>query len=1034
MRFLDAIVDASVRHRWWVLLLTALAILGGLFATRSLVFDAFPDLTNTQVQVLTSSPGMAAEEVELLVTLPLERALGGVADVDEVRSLSRDGVSAITVVFEDGTDPWLARQVVKEQVDVARDELPEDAGTPQLGPPTTGLGEVVQLVLRSDDRDPTALQRVFQRDIAPRLRTVDGVVEVNAWGSGAPQLDIVVDPWRLDARGLSLGDVSSAVERSVGITPGGALEGTSDRAPVRAISNPTDPDELAGIVVRHDDAGTIRLEDVADVREGASLTTGFGTAQGETEALFVVVQLLAGADARSVVADVRAELDVLEPTLPEDVILDVIYDREKLVGHTLETVTESLVAGGLLVILILLLLLGDLRAGLVVASVIPLALLGAFAGLSLLGVSGNLMSLGAVDFGLVVDGTIVVVESIVALDVGRRGAFGDAVAARAKAVSKPVFFGVGLLVLVYLPILGMVGTEGKLFRPMAITVLLALLTALVLTFTYVPALASLVVRPRPHKPTFLLRLASRAYEPVLGALLPRPWLAGALIAALLAVGAGTAFFLGVEFVPRLEEGDIVVQTARLPSIPTREAKREALRVESILARFPEVEAVASRTGAPAVATDPMGLEEADVLVRLKPRGEWVTADSTEGLADAFADAIAAGAPGSAITLTQPIEMRFNELLEGIPSDVGVQVHGHDLDELQAYASEITRVLQGIEGAADVNEPVLEGLSAVDVVIDEAAVARLGADPAEVHALVAGLQRGVPLGAVLRDSFQDPVVMRIHRPDHVALADLPVALPGGGSVTLGDVARIEEVVRPASIRRAGGSRRLTVEANVRGRDVGGFVTEARKAVDALEAPDGTWVTWAGKAEQLRAAAWRTALTVPVVGLLIVLVLVQALGHWRPAALLFLAVPAAVTGGLLALALRGLPLSMSAIVGFIALAGVAVMNGLVLVARTREVHEQVGEARPAAGMAALERLRPVLMTALVAGIGFLPMAINTGVGAEVQRPLATVVIGGLLTATPVTLLLLPALYGGLMGRWRPGVDDGEGVAPETAEAVA
>lgn len=1009
MRFLDALVDASVRHRWWVLLVTVLGILGAAVAAASIRFDAFPDLTNTQVQVLTSSPGMAAEEVELLVTLPLERALGGVADVDEVRSISRDGVSAITVVFHDGTDLWRARQAVKEQVDVATTDLPATAGKPALGPPSTGLGEIVQFTVRSDDRGPSALQRVFERDIAPRLRMVDGVVEVNAWGGGAPQLEILADPWRLAARGITASAVADAVSGHLGITPGGNLEGPSDRVPVRVVANPLTPEALSELVVRHDAEGPIRVADVADVQAGQALTTGIGTANGEGEALFVVVQLLAGADARTVVASVLDELDRVRESLPDDVEVDVVYEREKLVGHTLTTVSESLVAGGLLVIVVLLVLLGDLRAGLVVASVIPLAMLGAFAGLSLLGVSGNLMSLGAVDFGLVVDGTIVVVESIVAVEVVRHGTLADAVAARARAVAKPVFFGVGLLVLVYLPILGMQGTEGKLFRPMAMTVLLALGVALVLTFTYVPALSSLVVRPTPHHRTRLQRWLDEAYTPVLDHIGTRPRLAGGVVAALILVGAATAWTLGIEFVPRLEEGDLVVQTARLPSVPVAEATREALRVEQVLRRFPEVEQVATRVGSPAVATDPMGLEEADILVSLAERSAWVTADTTAGLADAFAEAIAAEAPGAAITLTQPIEMRFNELLEGIPSDVGVQIHGHDLEVLDGLAAQVAQALEGVDGAADVKLPALEGMPALDVVVDETAATRLGIDVADVHLAIAGVQRGTPLGSVLRGAFQDDVVLRTMRPEHVDLADLPLALPDGGTVTLGDVARVEERVRPAVVRRADGSRRLTVQANVRGRDVGGFVAEARRAVAGIDLPPGVWITWAGKAEQLRAAAWRTGVTLPLVLALIVLVLVQALGHWRPAALLFLAVPAAVTGGLVALALRGLPLSMSAIVGFIALAGVAVMNGLVLVSRTLEVHTVDRTSAEAAMQAARERFRPVLMTALVAGLGFLPMALNTGVGAEVQRPLATVVIGGLLTATPVTLLLLPSLYG-------------------------
>lgn len=1023
MRLLHHIVSFATHRPAWVLLATGLAVLAGLFAVAQLRFDAFPDITNTQVQVLTSSPGMAAEEVELLVTLPLERALGSVAGVQEVRSISRDGVSAITIVFEDGTDLWRARQAVKEQTDVASAELPPSAGSPALGPPSTGLGEVVQFTVRSDDRGPSELSRIFERDIAPRLRMVDGVVEVNAWGGGAPQLDVVADPWRMAARGVGTNELALAVQDFVGITSGGSVEGPSERVPVRAVANPVSPAELEQLVVRELGDDVIRVGDVAEVAWGQALTTGIGTASGEGEALFVVVQLLAGADARAVVADVLDELERVRASVPEDVELQTVYEREKLVGHTLSTVEESLLLGGLLVVLVLLVLLGDLRAGLVVASVIPLSLLGALAGLSLLGVSGNLMSLGAVDFGMVVDGTIVVVEAVVAAGVLGGGRPGQAIAERAAAVARPVLFGVGLLVVVYLPILAMQGTEGKLFRPMALTVLLALSTALVLTFTYVPALCALVLRPAEHGRTALQRGLDRVYKPLLGRILPHPRLALGLAAALVAGGALLATQLGVEFIPRLEEGDLVVQTARLPSVPVAEARREALRVEQVLRRFPEVEAVATRVGSPAVATDPMGLEEADVLVRLAERSAWTTADTTAGLSDAFVAALEAEAPGAALTVTQPIEMRFNELLEGIPSDVGVQLYGHDLDALAAYAQQVAAALGGVAGAADVKVPVLEGMPSLDVVVDAEAVGRLGVDPAEVHALVAGLRRGQSLGRVLRGAFQDEVVLRTLVPAGVALVDLPLVTARGEVVTLGDVARVESTERPAVIRRADGSRRLTVQANVRGRDVGSFVTEARQRVEAIERPEGTWVNWAGKAEQLRTAAVRTAVMLPVVVLLIGILLYQALGRARPALLLSLAVPAGVSGGLLALTLRGLPLSMSAVVGFIALAGVAVMNGLVLMARTLELHTDGRSAVQAASDAAHERFRPVLMTALVAGLGFLPMAVNTGVGAEVQRPLATVVIGGLLTATPVTLLLLPALYGRWSGQPTPDKDDEE-----------
>ncbi|MCB9674724.1 MAG: efflux RND transporter permease subunit [Alphaproteobacteria bacterium] len=1027
MNLVDALVGWSVHHRFLVLLLTALAVVFGIGSLRRMTFDAFPDLTNVQVQVLTTAPGMAAEEVELLVTLPVERSLGGVADVAELRSVSRPGVSSVTAVFEDGVDPWLARQMVKEQVDVASGAIPDGVGPPELAPPTTGLGEVYQFTLASDDVAPWDLYRIFQRDVAPRLRGVDGVVEVNAWGGGVPQLDVRVDPYALVAHDLQLCDVEDALAGALAVTSGGDRESGAERASVRAVSNPTRPEELEAIVVRADPRGVVLLGDVARVEPAGAITVGLGTADGEGEVLFAMVQLLAGADALSVVRDVRATVDDIRETLPDHVRLEPIYDREKLVGNTLTTVTHSLVEGGLLVVFVLLVLLGDLRSGLIVASVIPMAMLGAFTGLAALSYSGNLMSLGAIDFGLVVDGTIVVVESIVALDLTSRSAFGEAVVERTRRISRPVVFAVGILVLVYLPVLAMVGTEGKLFRPMALTVLLALVTALILSFTYVPAIASLVVHPKGHHETWLLRVLRGAYRPVVSFLLDRWWLTGGTALAMVAGSALLALTLGVEFVPRLEEGDLVIQTARLPSISPEEARREVGRIERIVQSFPEVERIASRTGSPALATDPMGLEEADILVRLAPRDAWVTADSTEGLTEALAEALASGAPGPEYTFTQPIEMRFNELLEGITSDVGVQIYGPDLDVLVGLGAQLASALEGIPGAADVKAPSVEGMPGVDVIIDPGELARLGVSADDLHGLVAGVRRGREVGTVRRGEFQDPVVLKVDLPADVDLGDLPFALPGGGFATLGDVAEVVTETRPAVVRREAGSRRVVVQANVRGRDLGGFVTQARADLGAIDLPPGYWLEWSGKYEQLQAAAGRTAITVPLVLLLILVVLYYAFGAWRPAWLIFLNVPAAASGGVAALLLRGLPISMSAVVGFVALFGVAVMNGIVLVSRTREMHLET-DARTAALFSAIERFRPVLMTAFVAGIGFLPMALATGVGAEVQRPLATVMIGGLCTSTPLTLVVLPSLYARWMRR------ENRPVAPSVeAEAV-
>lgn len=1005
MVLIDWLISASVRNKFFVLI-GVLAFAGfGVHSFLNTTFDAFPDLTNVQVQVLTSSPGMSSEEIETLVTVPIERAMGGLPDLVMQRSRSRAGISAITLIFEDGTDIWLARQMVKERLDLAREDIPPSAGTPEVAPPSTGLGEVYQFTLRSTRMTLPQLYRLFQRDVAPRLRTVDGVVEVNAWGGGEPRLEIQLDPYAMTHFGLTFDNVREQVSRTTGLTSGGYLAEGSDKLLLRSVANPASPEEIAAMRLTTPQGQTVAVTDIAVVRDAGQPTVGFGTADGEGEALFVMVQLLAGEDALATAAAVSAGCDEIQAGLPDDVFLEMIYDRRKLVTSALTTVAKSLTEGGLLVILVLLLLLGNLRAGLIVASVIPLSMTGAFMGLNLLGYSGNLMSLGAIDFGLIVDGTIVVVESIAALTLADKGLFGQAVADRAKKVAKPVFFAVGILLLVYVPILLLQGVEGKLFRPMALTVLLALATALVLTFTYVPAMCSLIMRPSGDHQSFVIRILHKGYRPLLSWFLKRPYFSVGLSMTLIAVSVVLFMRAGVVFVPRLEEGDMVVQTGRLPSISTEHAIREVTRIETLLRTFPEVERVASRTGAPAVATDPMGLEEADILVRLKPHDQWETADTLDGLFNAMSDTLNQYAPGAAYNFTQPIEMRFNELLEGIPSDVGIKIFGDDMETLIRLANEIATEIEAIPGAADVTPPVMEGVPILDIEPDPVRLARFGLSSADVLEMTQALDRGVFAGQVIRGEFRDDIVLRF--PPGESVSDLPIPLVNGGSVPLGEVADIQRTAVPNVISRESGRRRVLVLANVRGRDLGSFVQEAQAVVAEKTLPAGYFIAWGGKYEQLRRAATRMKVVVPGVLFLILGVLYVAFGNWRIVALIFLNVPVAVSGGLVLMTLRDLPLSLSAVVGFIALFGIAVMNGIVMLSRMQEL-DASKDHFSAVFSAALERFRPVLMTASVAGIGFLPMALASGVGAEVQRPLATVVIGGLMTCTVLTLLVLPTLY--------------------------
>lgn len=1019
MFLIDKLIAASVRNRLFVMIGVLAFVVIGFWSLNRMTFDAFPDLTNVQVQVLTSSAGMASEEVEFLITLPIERSLASVPGVEEIRSMSRTGISAITVVFEDGTDIWHARQLVKEQLDSARQDIPESAGQPEIGPPTTGLGEVFQFTVSSDVHNPNELYRVFERDIAPRLSTVPGVVEVNAWGGGAPQLEALLDPFALAAHNITVEDVQNALTDAIGIESGGARVYGPEQTLIRAISNPDTAEKLGAVVIHkgndQDNPHTVRLRDVARVQEGGQLTVGLGSANGKGEAMFVVVQLLADADALSVVRSVRERTDEIIKTLPDGVEINVVYDREKLVGSTLKTVTLSLVEGGLLVILVLFFLLGDWRAGLIVASVIPMSMLGAFTGMAALGYSGNLMSLGAIDFGLIVDATIVVTESIIALQLAKDGHLGDAVIERAQHVAKPVLFATGILILVYIPILTMWGVEGKLFRPMALTVILALVTALTLTFTYVPVMASWFVKPRGEHQTRAAAAILKVYDPALNLAMRRPVLATLTAAAIFAVSVFFASIMGLEFVPQLQEGDLVIQTERLPSISPQEALAEATLIETIISQFPEVESVASRTGSPALATDPMGIEEADIFIHLKPRKTWTTAKTTEDLIDAMAKRLHAEAPGAQIAFTQPIEMRFNELLEGITGDVGIKIYGPDLGVLLDLAHQIGRELEQIEGTADLSLPAIEGVPGTDVIINHDKLAAHGLKASDVLNLIRGVQRGHEVGSIQRGQFRDAVVVRLDLNDELPIDDIPLVLPSGGSIPLSEVAQIRSIQTPVNIERDNSSRRMVVEANVRGRDVGSYVREANQRVAQLDLPDGYYVTWSGKHEQLVEAATNVAIILPIILFLIVGLLYLAFKSFKAAMLIFLNIPIAISGGVIILFLRDMPISMSAIVGFIALSGIAVMNGIVLLTRTQELHHGAFNplsaplsATKAALQSAHERYRPVITTAAVAGLGFIPMALATGVGAEVQRPLATVVIGGLITSTILTLIVLPALY--------------------------
>ena len=1012
------LIDFSLRNRLGATLAAVFLIVVGGTALRRLPIDAMPDITSVQVQILTKAPALGPLEIEQFITRPVENAMSGLPQLEEIRSISRYGLSAVTVVFKDGTDIYWARNLVDERLSVAEEDIPSSVGRPAMGPITTGLGEIYHFVLEGEEMSPMDLRTILDWDIAYRLRSVPGVIEVNTWGGLAKQYQVLVEPGRLLAYGLSLPRVFEALERNNLNRGGGIIEKGGEGYVIRGEGLITGISDLEQVVVGTTGEGTpILLRHIGQIKEGPMLRIGGATREGRGETVVGMVLMLQGENARDVVTRVKEALQEIAPSLPEGVHIVPFYDRQDLVSRVITTVTKNLVEGGLLVVAVLLLLLGNLRGGLIVATAIPLSMLIAFIGMLRAGISGNLMSLGAIDFGLIVDGAVVMVENIVRRLAGRKLSPAERLAAirdASQEVGRPIVFAVGIILIVYLPILSLGGIEGKMFRPMAWTVIFAVAGSLLLSLTLIPVLCSLFLRHDiRERETWLLRIARRAYRPTLAGAMQRPRATAGLAGVVFAASLGAAAFLGAEFVPQLDEGDIVVQASRLPSVSLTQSLASTTEIEKVLQRFPEVRTVVSRTGSPEVATDVMGLDLSDVFVILKPRSKWRPGSTPQSLVAEMLEALESGVPGNVFSFTQPIEMRFNELIAGSKSDLAVKVFGDDLDVLTRKGQELAAILADIPGAADVKVEQIAGLPMVRVRVDREQIARYGANVDDVLAVVEAARSGRVVGSVFEGRRRFDIAVRLA--EHVAddlhtLAAVPVGTSDGRLIPLAQLADVELAEGPAQISREQALRRITVEANVRGRDLGGFVAEARTAVAArLDLQSGYYVTWGGQFEYLEEATRRLVIAVPLALLLIIVLLYGAFGSMRPAILIFLNVPMAATGGIFALLLRGMPFSISAGVGFIALFGVAVLNGVVLVSFIDRIRRERGlQAAEAAHTAAETRLRPVLMTALVASLGFLPMALATGAGAEVQKPLATVVIGGLVTSTLLTLIVLPAVY--------------------------
>jgi heavy metal efflux system protein len=1020
---MERLLNLSLQYRFFTIVTIVAVIALGIRSFSGLTIDAVPDLTPVQVQILTRAPALGPVEVEQLVTFPIEASLSGLPALRELRSISRYGLSVVTVIFEEHTDIYRARQLVAERLARAVERIPVEYGRPVMGPLTTGLGEVYQFTVKGSAYSPMALRTLLEWDIGMKLRSVPGVVEVNIWGGEAQQFQVIVDPGKLLSFKLSLKHIFEALERNNALTGGGYIEHEREQLLIRGEALATQVSDLASIVVAHGTGGVpIYIRDVAEVIEGSALRIGAATAMGDGETVIGMVQMLAGENAQQVVTRVKARVAEIQATLPSGVTIEPYYDRTLLVSQVIATVRNNLVEGGALVIAVLFLFLGDLRAGLIVASAIPLSMLIAFTGMMQAGLSGNLMSLGAIDFGLLVDGSVVMVDNIL-----RRLSQSTSqsqeqrlatVRMAGREVLRPMAFAVGIIILVYIPILSLSGIEGKMFRPMAATVIMALAGSLLLAVTVIPLLSFWFVRAvSTQDDTWIVRSLRRVYRPCLRWAVVRPAWPITIAIVIFVTTIGLASRLGMEFVPRLDEGDFAVQVWRLPSISLSESIATALDIERVLRRFPEVTQVVTRTGSPEIATDVMGVELSDVFVLLKPQREWTTAKTRDGLIEKLQEAIIDRVPGVGLGFTQPIEMRFNELIAGVRSDLAVKIFGPDLDVLKQQAEGVARTLEKIQGAADVKVEQVAGLPLLRVIVDREGIARYGLTAEDVLTLVQATRVGHVVGTVIQGSRRFDLVVRLTDrvlSDPAALGNLLIPTTHGELVPLSRVAQIKIDSGPAQVSREHVQRRIVVECNIRGRDLGSFVTDAQRSIsEAISLPTGYEIVWAGQFEHLQEASRRLALVVPLTLLLILGVLSVIFGAIRPALLIFLNVPLALSGGIVALWLRGLPFSISAIIGFIALFGVAVLNGVVLVSHIRQLETEGLSTDEAVVEGSNDRLRPVLMTALVASLGFLPMALATSMGAEVQRPLATVVIGGLVTSTALTLLVIPALYG-RMGR--------------------
>lgn len=1064
---IERLIAVSLQQRWLVLLLALGAVAFGAWNFQRLPIDAVPDITNVQVQINTRAPGYSPLETEQRITFPVETAMGGLPKLDYTRSLSRYGLSQVTVVFKDGTDIYFARQLVGERIQQVKDQLPAGVEV-AMGPVSTGLGEIFMYTVEAKpsaktqgghDYSLTDLRTVQDWIIRPQLRNVPGVIEVNTIGGFERQFHVLPDPGKLMAYRLGFRDVMTALAANNANVGAGYIERNGEQYLVRSPGQVSNISEIRDIVIGSRSGNPVRIRDVATVTEGRDLRTGAATRDGQ-ETVLGTAMLLIGENSRAVATSVAARLADIAKSLPEGVVTRTVYDRTHLVEATIRTVENNLLEGAALVVGVLFLILGNIRAALVAAGVIPLSMAMTVTGMVETKVSANLMSLGAIDFGIIVDGAVIIVENCLRMLAEAQRQRGRLLTTSERLrtilrgsseVIKPSLFGTLIIAVVYLPVLTLTGVEGKMFTPMALTVLMALGAAAVFSITFVPAAVALFVTGKvsEHENLFM-RLAKRAYLPLLRLAINNR-VAVAIMAAIIVIASGVAASrMGGEFIPSLDEGDVALASIRIPGTSLTQSLELQKALEKRITQIPEVKEFFTRIGTAEVATDPMSPAQTDGYIMLKPRAEWPDPGKPKSEVIEAIDKAADDIPGSAYEISQPVQLRANELISGVRSDVGIKVFGDDLDILQGAAKQVEAAIRGIRGASDVKIEQVSGLPILTVRLDRQALARYGLSIGEVQGIIEIAVGGKSAGKLFEGDRRFEIVVRL--PEHLrgnldAIRAIPIPLPPAEDasapirtalprsplaqmryVPLSSVATVDATPGPNQISRENGKRRIVVTANVRARDLGSFITEAEAAVtEKVKLPPGYWIGWGGQFEQLVSASKRLTIVVPVALALVFLLLFMSMGSMADAALVFSGVPLALTGGVAALLLRGIPLSISAGVGFIALSGLAVLNGLVIIAFIERLRSEGHPIAEAVREGALTRLRPVLMTALVASLGFVPMALATGAGAEVQRPLATVVIGGIISSTVLTLLVLPALY--VLFR-RDGAGETPTMAPDLA----